>query len=136
MSVAARQAVLDLVREADAAFASGDAEAWAGCFAHDGRMLQLHNEAVIGRTAIRERFATAFVRFDTSAWDNRVELVELHGDHADVLSTYTERLLDRDSGTRTLVRGRLVYWLRREPDEGWRIALLMNSHSHPMEPIE
>jgi hypothetical protein len=31
--------------------------------------------------------------------------------------------------------GRLVWFLRRERTDGWRVRLLMNSHSRPMEPI-
>jgi hypothetical protein len=68
ISSPAHQAVSDLLHEADAAFAAGDADRWAACFEEGGR-------------------------------------------------------------------GRLVYFLRRDAAGAWRIRLLMNSHSHPMEPI-
>jgi hypothetical protein len=48
----------------------------------------------------------------------------------------TERLRNREDGSRTLARGRLVSFLRRDAAGAWRIRLLINSHSHPMEPIE
>jgi uncharacterized protein (TIGR02246 family) len=131
----ARREVVDLVKEADAAFAAGDAARYATLFTEDARLYILHGEPAEGRRAIEERWRSGFERFDTSAWEPRHELVEVHGDFASVFETYTERLLSREDGSRTLVRGRLVYWLRREPDGAWRIALLMNSHSHPMEPI-
>lgn len=38
---------------------------------------------------------------------------------------------DAAFAARTLVRGRLVHFLRRAPHDGWRIRLLMNSQSHP-----
>lgn len=128
------EAVRALLRESDAAFAAGDADRWADCFADDGRVLLLHRAPIEGRPSIRSHWREWFARYDTSAWDPRTELVELHGDHAYAYGTYTERLVSRDDGSKTLVRGRLVHFLRREPDGTWRIRLIMNSHSHPMEP--
>ena len=131
----AHQAVNDLLHAADAAFAAGDAERWAACFEEDGRAFLLHREAIEGRPAIHEYWHPFFARLDTSDWDAATDLLELHGDHAYAFRTYTERLLNREDGSRTLVRGRLVYFLRRNGAQAWRIRLIMNSHSHPMEPI-
>lgn len=127
--------IVELIRETNAAFTAGDASRWAACFADDGRNLLLNREALVGRAAILEFWEAAFARVDTSAWDPRIDTVEQHGDHAWAFTTYTERLRNREDGSRTLVRGRLVYILRRDDATGWRIRLLMNSHSHPMEPI-
>ncbi len=127
-------AVHELITLSDVAFAAGDADAWAACFADDGRVFLLHREVMEGRAAIREAWTVFFRRMDTSAWEPLTDLVEVHGIHAYAFRTYTERVLNREDGTRTLVRGRLVYFLRDDGD-GWRIRLLMNSHSHPMEPI-
>jgi uncharacterized protein (TIGR02246 family) len=133
---ATRDAVAGPLREADAAFAAGDADRYAGLFADDARLLLLHREAIEGRPAIRDHWRSSFARFDTSAWEPRTEIVEIHGDRAYAFGTYTERLRSREDGSRTLVRGRLVYFLVLDEDATWRIRLLMNSHSHPMEPIE
>jgi uncharacterized protein (TIGR02246 family) len=132
---AAERAVSDLLAEADAAFAAGDADRWSACFEPDGRAWLLHREPLEGRTAIREHWQTMSERLDTSDWNPVTDLVELHGDHAIAFRTYTERLRNRQDDARTLVRGRLVVLMRRGPD-GWRIRMIMNSHSHPMEPIE
>ena len=136
MSGQARTSVADLLREADDAFAAGDADRWTSCFADDGRVLLLHREALEGRAAIHDYWRTMSERLDTSDWNPFTELVEEHGDHAYAYRTYIERLRNREDGSRTLVRGRLVYFLRRDAGGSWRIHLLMNSHSHPMEPIE
>ena len=125
-----------LLAEADAAFAAGDADRFSGLFTDDARLLLLHREEIRGRDAILAHWRTFMPRFDTSAWEPRLVVAEEHGDRAYVHTTYTERLVTRASGERTLVRGRLVYFLRHEPRHGWRISLLMNSHSHPMEPIQ
>jgi uncharacterized protein (TIGR02246 family) len=124
-----------LLRESDAAFAAGDADGWADCFSDDGRIFLLHRDPLEGPAAIREAWRGFFARHDTSAWEPETDLVDVHGRHGYVFRTYTERLLSREDGARTLVRGRLVYFLRTE-GAGWRIRLLMNSHSQPMEPIE
>ena len=131
----AEQAVADLLAESDAAFAAGDASRWAACFEEDGRIWLLHREALEGRAAIREYWQMMSERVDTSDWNPVTELVELHGDHAFAFRTYTERLLSLEDGKRTLVRGRLAVLMRRADGGAWRIRRLMNSHSHPMEPI-
>lgn len=129
------RAVADLLSEADAAFAAGDADRWTACFEEDGRVWLLHLPALEGRAAIREYWQMMSERVDTSDWNPTTELVELLGDRAVAFRTYTERLRRLEDGSRTLVRGRLAVLMRRHPD-GWRIRVLMNSHSHPMEPIE
>jgi uncharacterized protein (TIGR02246 family) len=132
---AASDAITALLAEADSAFAAGEAERYAALFADDARLLLLHREEIIGAPAILAHWRATMPRFDLSAWEPRLVLAEEHDDRAYVHTTYTERLLTRETGERTLVRGRLIYFLRREPRHGWRIGLLMNSHSHPMEPI-
>ena len=131
-----RTGVIELLDRSHAAFAAGDADAFAACFAEDARLFLLHNEAAEGRDAIRERWRAGFARFDTSAWEPQLDLLDVHGDSAYAFGTYTERLLNREDGSRTLVRGRLVHFLRRGADGKWEITLLMHSHSQPMEPIE
>ena len=127
--------VADLMRTFDTVFAAGDADGFAGLFCEDGQMLLLHSDPIVGRAAIAERWQVFFGRHDTSAWDARTELLEVHGDSAYILRTYQETLVPRGEGPRVLVRGRLVSFLRHEADSVWRISLLMNSHSHPMEPL-
>ena len=131
-----RDRVTDLLDRSHAAFAAGDADAFAACFTDDAQQHLLHREVGVGRETIRELWHEFFARADTSAWEPRLEVLDVSDDRAHAFSTYTERLVKREDGARTLVRGRLVHFLRREPDGTWRISLLMNSHSHPMEPIE
>jgi uncharacterized protein (TIGR02246 family) len=133
---AERNAVTDLLDRSHAAFAAGDADGFAACFADDGQLYLLHREVAAGREAIGELWRELFGRFDTSDWEPRLGLLEVRDDRAHAFTTYTEHLRRRDDGSRTLVRGRLIHFLRRDPDGPWRILLLMNSHSHPMEPIE
>lgn len=130
---AAQQAIIGLIAEADAAFAAGDADRYADLFTDDGAFLVLHREPALGPEAIRARLTESFARFDTSAWSPSVEFAEANGDLGHAFTTYTEHLLERRTGARTLVRGRLAWFLRRGPDGRWRIRLVMNSHSRPME---
>ena len=132
---AAELAVRALLDRFHAAFAAGDAEGFGACFAEDGTVVLLHSEALVGRDAIVDAWRTLSARFDTSDWEPVTEFVDVDGDHGAAYSTYTERLLDRQDGSRRLVRGRLVHLFRAEPDGTWRIRLLMNSHSRPIEPL-
>ncbi len=117
-----------------AAFAAGDAKRFADCFDEGGRMYLLHRDPLEGRSAIREHWEGAFAKYDTSAWQPVTELVEMRDDHAYAFGTYTERLLSREDGSRQLVRGRLIHFLRCD-DDAWWITLAMNSHSRPIEPL-
>lgn len=129
-------AVRSLLREADAAFAAGDAERYADTFAADGRLFLLHRpEPIVGRSGIADFWRPFFAAHDTSDWHPRIELLETRDDRAYAFVTYTERLRSRADGTVTLVRGRLAYWMRHDEPAGWRVAMVMNSHSHPMEPL-
>lgn len=132
---AGQLAVRELLDRSHAAFAAVDAERFGGCFDEDGRLLLLHREALEGRVAIVDAWRTFFARHDTSAWEPVTELIDVHGDRAYAYSTYTERLLDRQDGSRRLVRGRLIHFLRADADGTWAIRMLMNSHSHPIEPL-
>ena len=125
----------ELLRESDAAFAAGDADRFAALFTEDARLLLLHREPIEGRTAIHDYWDGFFGRFDASEWEPHRDIVEVHGERAHAFGTYTERLRNREDGSGRLVRGRLIHFLRHEADGIWRISLLMNSHSHPMEPL-
>jgi uncharacterized protein (TIGR02246 family) len=120
----------------DRAFAAGDADALAERYAVDARMLLLHVPELRGRDAIRQHWAQAFARYDTSAWQTEWEVVDRHDDRATGLAVYRETLIAREDETRFKVNGRLVLFLRRDPDGEWRVVIGMNSHSIPIERIE
>ena len=69
-----------------------------------------------------------------SAWATERMVVDVHGDLAYALSTYTETMVHH-AGTEQsrLVVGRVVMFLRRADDERWQITVLMNSHARPVE---
>jgi ketosteroid isomerase-like protein len=114
-----------------------DADALAGFFAEDGALLLLYREPLEGPLAIRDNWARFFAEWDPGAWQAEHHLVEADGDRAHALSIYSETLVHRAGAAPSrVVRGRAAYFLRREPDGAWRITLLMNSHSRPVETIE
>jgi uncharacterized protein (TIGR02246 family) len=117
------------------AFAAGDADALAELFAPDAQLLLLYGAAVVGRLAIREVWAGAFARNDTSAWQTERQIVDVHGDRAYALTTYTETLVPRAGGPPELVAGRLVQFLRRDADGHWLVTLALNSHVRPQRPV-
>jgi uncharacterized protein (TIGR02246 family) len=124
-----------LLEEHDAAFAAGDPLRFANTFHADGEMLLVHSETLRGRDAIADQFGRGFGRNDTSAWRATTDRVELHGQHAYLVRSYTETLVPRDGGPRLAVVGRLVTFLRRGPDGAWRISLQMNNHTRPIDEL-
>ena len=89
-----------------------------------------------GREAILGQWTRLFARYDTSAWRTERVIVDVHGDLAYTLSTYSEILVPRDAGAGVAERvvGRLVLFLRREPDGEWLVTVALNSHVRPVEP--
>jgi hypothetical protein len=87
-------------------------------------------QAEVSYRAKKERQRSSTASRPSIAW-----LVEVHDDRAYTLSTYTETLVPRGGGPRISVVGRLVTFVRRESDGAWRIAVLMNSHTRPMEEL-
>ncbi len=126
----------DALDDFDRTFASGDADALAELFAVDAQLLLLYGEPIEGRPAIHEHWLKLFAEYDPRAWRAEHRIVEQHGDRAYALSVYSETLVPRHGGASLVVRGRLILFLRRDPDDAWRVALAMNSHTRPVERVE
>jgi uncharacterized protein (TIGR02246 family) len=127
--------VLAALAEFDRCFASGDAEALSEMFTIDAQLLLLHREAMEGRSAIMSHWTRLFGEYDPGAWRTDPQSVEVHGDHAYALSFYSETLVNRSGGASLMVWGRLVFFMRRGPDNKWRMATVLNSHVRPVEQV-
>ena len=131
------EAIRDALAAFDRAFAAGDADGLADLFAEDGLLLLLYREPLEGRAAIRDNWARFFADWDPGAWRAEHRVVEADGDRGHALSVYSETLRHRAGiEPSRVVRGRVAYFLRRDPDGAWLITLAMNSHSKPIETIE
>jgi uncharacterized protein (TIGR02246 family) len=128
--------VRSALAEFDRRFAAGDADALAEMFAADAQLLLQHSEPIEGRPAIRESWARLFAAYDPAAWRAEHRIVQVHGDNAYTHSVYAETLVHRGGGPSRVVRGRLVFFLRRAPGGTWRVALAMNSHARPVEEVD
>jgi uncharacterized protein (TIGR02246 family) len=122
--------------EFDRCFGGGDAAGLSALFAVDAELLLVHSAAIEGRPAILAHWTRLFGAYDTSAWAVERKVVDVHGDRAYAMSTYTETLVPRTGdGPSRLVVGRLVLFLRRDVDAAWRITLAMNSHVRPVAEV-
>jgi uncharacterized protein (TIGR02246 family) len=117
----------------DRCFVAGDADGLTDLFAADAQMLLLHSAPIVGRESIRGPWRRTFARFDTSAWRTDPLIVEVHGDRAYVLAVYTETLVPYADDPSQSISGRLVQFMRRDPDGAWRFSLVLNSHVRPVE---
>ena len=118
----------------DRAFAAGDADAVVELFVEDASLLLLNGPAIRGRAGIHAQWAPSFADWDMSAWATERVVIDVHGDRAYALSTYTETLVHRAGEEQSRsVSGRLVTFLRRVDDGPWLITILLNSHARPVE---
>ena len=135
MDLAADAQVRAALARFDDRFAAGDADAMGEIFAEDGQMLFPQREAIEGRPAIHANWQRTFALYDLSAWRTTWRIVDVHGDRAYTMATYTETMVPREPGPRRLVVGRLILFWRRDPDGVWRVILAMNSHVKPIEEV-
>lgn len=120
----------------DRVFAAGDADAVVELFAEDNSLLLLHSAAIHGRAEIHAKWAPVFAEWDLGLWATERVIVDVHGDRAYALSTYTETMVHRAGAKPSrLVVGRLVTFLRRDEAGWWRIAVQLNSHARPVEEV-
>jgi ketosteroid isomerase-like protein len=76
--------------------------------------------------------APVFEGFDTSAYQPRYEIINVHGNLAYVLASFDEALRPRDGQPGIRIHGRSVQFWRRE-EEAWRIVMLLTARSAPEE---
>jgi uncharacterized protein (TIGR02246 family) len=131
-----RTEVLAALDRFDRAFAAGDADALADLFAPDASLLLLYREPLVGREAVQDEWRRAFAAFDPGAWRTQRVIVDVHGDRAHTLSTYTETLVSRQGKPSQSISGRVVLFLRRRAADEWEVTLALNSHSRPVEFID
>lgn len=120
----------------DRAFAAGDADALVATCTEDARFLLLYSPARDGQAAIRAAWTAFFAAYDTTAWVTDRLIVDVHGDRAYTVSTYSETLVPRGGGTASSIEGRLVLFLRRASGGPWLVTLALNSHIRPVVPVE
>jgi uncharacterized protein (TIGR02246 family) len=119
----------------DRCFAAGDAVALAAHFAEDAQLLLLHRDPIDGRDAIRAYWCLFFAEYDPGAWKTELGILDVHGDRAYAMAVYSETLVHRGGDPSRIVHGRLVFFLRRDPEDRWRVAMIMNSHVRPVEVV-
>ncbi|HEY5578306.1 MAG TPA: DUF4440 domain-containing protein, partial [Acidimicrobiia bacterium] len=110
----------------DRAFRGGDVDAFAAMLASDAVFLLHQQPPLVGADGITETFRELFSLVDTSAYEVTYDLMEVFGDRAYVLGSFTEVLRPRDGGPATYVNGRIVLFWRRDDDE-WRLVRNLTS---------
>jgi uncharacterized protein (TIGR02246 family) len=135
MSQPADEPSAALVRFSEAMLAE-DSEDMAEAYTADAQLLLQHHEPIIGRDAIRGFWAGVFAVNRTAAFEADYPLLEVQGDRAYALGRYRETAVERGSGKTWLISGRAVFFIRRDTDGVWRVALALNSHDRPPEELE
>ena len=125
----------DVLADFDRAIRQGDAGNLEAFFAEDARLFWHHEQAIDGRAAIGAAYRDLFDAFDTSDYEPAYDSIEVHGDAAYALAEFRETLRRRQAGPSLLVRGRSVFFWRRESDGAWRVTRLLTGRSAPTEEL-
>jgi ketosteroid isomerase-like protein len=133
-SVAPDAELKETIEAFDQAFAEGRLDEFSAFFADDAQLLIHQQETVIAKEKIRASFGQVFDGFDTSAYEPRYEIIDVHGNRAYVLASFDEVLRPRNGHPGILIHGRAVQFWRRESDGAWRLVRLLTARSAPEEP--
>ena len=121
---------------AESAFAEGLVDEYSDFYADNAVLLINSQPAIQGKEAIRASLAEVFGSFDTSAYSQTYEIIDVHDRHAYVLSHFEEVLRPWDGQPGIRVHGRLVLFLHRDDEGRWRIKMALTGRSAPDEPEE
>lgn len=121
----------ELLAAFDRALGGEDADAMTALFADDAQLLFANREAAVGHDAIRGYWSPIFAaNVTTDTWTD-CPRIELHDDRAYTVCDYAETVRSRVGGDPRRLYGRATFFLRREPDGRWVIAMAMNSPAPP-----
>src|SRR6185436_2518230 len=116
--------VHEAVRRIIAADNARDLDAAVACYTADAEWLPPQEPPVVGRDALRARYASMFAAFQPEITCTIDETWAL-GDNAAVRGRTGGRLVAREGGTVRALDDKFLMILQRDPDGVWRILRLM-----------
>lgn len=130
-----RSGLLKALAALDRAKVAGDARLAGEYFAEDAEMLWDRHEAVVGRAAIVEVYASIFEWADYSQWTGEYKVVDVFENHAYVLGTFDELIRPYDGSNPIRVLGRAVQFWRKEPDGSWLVVFGLTGRRADQEEV-
>ena len=110
----------------DAGWESGDVDALLRLYADNPTLLSQGQPAIIGKDAIRSLYQSVFKDFLIKG-KGEVVKVELSGDLGYLWSSYSLTATPKASGNPISSKGKSLFIVKRQKDNSWKIALLMDN---------
>jgi len=125
-----RDAIKQLTEDWSAGWRAGDVEALLSLYADEPVLMPQNQPAVVGKEAIRSLYQSVFEEFTVNGEDRLME-VEVSGDWGYVWIAYTLTATPKAGGEPTEDQGKSVFIVRRQHDDSWKIARLIDNSDRP-----
>lgn len=120
------EAIKQLAEDWHVGWENSDTEAILSLFVVDPVLMPQSRPAVIGKDAIRSLYQSFFEGF-TIMGECKVEEVEVSGDLGYFWVNYTLTATPKADGNQIKDNSKSVFILRRQDDNSWKIARLINN---------
>ena len=118
----------------NAAFASGDLDAFMALMAEDAVLMPPNEPSITGRVAVRSLLGGFFDEFIITLDSLVLEEIVVAGDWAFVRDSYATTLTPKVGGGAVQANGKNIWIWNRQADGSWRIARnIWNSDNAPAE---
>lgn len=119
-------AIKKLAQDWNTGWDRSDTEALLSLYTNDPVLMPQGQPEVIGRDAIRSLYSSLFAEF-TVKGNGRVVKVEASGNLGFFWSSYTLTATPIAGGDQIKGEGRSVFIVKRQDDNSWKIALLIDN---------
>ena len=115
-----------LAEEWSSGWDRGDTEALLSLYTSDPVLMPQGKPVVTGKDAIRSLYQSFFKNF-TVKGEGKVVEVEVSGDLGYFWKSYTLTATPKSGGERIKAKGKSVFVVRRQKDNSWKIARLIDN---------
>lgn len=119
-------AIKNLAQEWNTGWDRSDTEALLSLYTNDPVLIPQGQPEVIGKDAIRSLYSSLFAEFAVKG-NGRVVKVEASGNLGYFWSSYTLTATPKAGGDQIKGEGRSVFIVKRQEDNSWKIALLIDN---------
>ena len=109
-----------------------DAEALISLFTDDPIVMPHSQPVVIGKDAIRSLYQSVFAEYKVEGMVEVVE-IEISGDLGYFWCNYTLTATPRAGGAPINEKGKSIFIVRRQDDNSWKIARLIDNSDQPTQ---
>ena len=119
-------AIKKLAKDWNTGWDHSDTEALLSLYTTDPILMPQGQPAVMGKNAIRSLYRSLFKEFTVKGKGKVVE-VEVSGDLGYFCSSYSLTAIPKTGGAKIKSKGKSLFIVRRQDDNSWKIARLMDN---------